>query len=275
MNIQELEKKTGITKQNIRFYERKELLHPNRNTANNYREYTEEDVTTLQKIRILRKLDVSIEDIREVLDGRIPLDQLMEKHLKTLKERQQELQAGISICKKLLHKELHTLNVDAVLQEMEGIEKKGGKFMSIIHDYRLFVKTEQKRSFSFVPDNMALTPAEFSEALFQFADENGLDLVITKESMYPVFTINGLEYTAKRRFYRFEARIHCTMTHPEELEDGQQEVISEKRRKWFRIGTSCLLPAFLLFYFIFVSESLMLGLFMSACLIPMTIWSFR
>ena len=79
MNIQELEKKTGITKQNIRFYERKELLHPNRNTANNYREYTEEDVTTLQKIRILRKLDVSIEDIREVLDGRIPLDQLMER----------------------------------------------------------------------------------------------------------------------------------------------------------------------------------------------------
>ncbi|MDE7318096.1 MAG: MerR family transcriptional regulator, partial [Lachnospiraceae bacterium] len=43
MNIQELEKRTGITKQNIRFYERKGLLCPKRNTANNYREYTEED----------------------------------------------------------------------------------------------------------------------------------------------------------------------------------------------------------------------------------------
>ena len=35
MNINELERLTGITKQNIRFYEKKELLHPVRNTVNN------------------------------------------------------------------------------------------------------------------------------------------------------------------------------------------------------------------------------------------------
>lgn len=37
MNINELERLTGITKQNIRFYEKKELLHPARNSINNYR----------------------------------------------------------------------------------------------------------------------------------------------------------------------------------------------------------------------------------------------
>lgn len=274
MNIQELEKRTGITKQNIRFYERKELLHPKRNSVNNYREYTEEDVTTLQNIRILRKLDVPIEDIREVLEGRTHLDQLMERHLKLLEERQQELQAGISICKMLLHTKLQTLDTGAVLQEMEEMEEKGGKFMSIIHDYKQFAKAEQKRTFTFVPDNMALTPAEFSEALFQFADENNLNLVITKESMYPVFEIDGVEYTARRRFYRFEARIHCTMTHPEDL-DGDLRSVSEKRRKWFRVITAYTIPLLLLLYFIFVSGSLALGLLMGICLIPLLLWVYR
>ena len=57
------------------------MLSPKRNASNNYREYTEEDVRTLKEIRMFRKLDVSIEDIRETLEGRIPLDQLMQKHL--------------------------------------------------------------------------------------------------------------------------------------------------------------------------------------------------
>lgn len=56
MNINELERLTGITRQNIRFYEKKGLLYPKRNPENNYREYTEEDVTTLKTIKLLRKL---------------------------------------------------------------------------------------------------------------------------------------------------------------------------------------------------------------------------
>ena len=39
MNISEVELKTGITKQNIRLYEKKGLLHPRRNKENSYREY--------------------------------------------------------------------------------------------------------------------------------------------------------------------------------------------------------------------------------------------
>ena len=88
MNIQELEKRTGITKQNIRFYEKKGLLHPKRNDSNNYREYTEEDEKTLKTIRMLRKLDVSIEEIREILEGRISLEEQMKRHLEQLEERQ-------------------------------------------------------------------------------------------------------------------------------------------------------------------------------------------
>lgn len=87
MNIQELESRCGVTKQNIRFYERKGLLHPDRNLANNYREYNMEDVERLQFIKMMRKLDVSIEDIREVLEGRFPMEDLMQNHLEELENR--------------------------------------------------------------------------------------------------------------------------------------------------------------------------------------------
>ena len=64
MSIKEAEALTGITKQNIRFYEKKGLLHPHRNLENDYREYTDEDIETLKKIKILRKLDISLEHIQ-------------------------------------------------------------------------------------------------------------------------------------------------------------------------------------------------------------------
>ncbi len=274
MNIQDLEKRTGITKQNIRFYEKKGLLSPKRNAANNYREYAEEDVKTLHAIRMLRKLDVSIEDIRGTLDGRIALDTLMQKHLEELENRQKELKAGISICKKLAYTKLSDLDIEAVLQEMDKEEAQGGKFMNIIEDYKKYTKAERKRTFSFVPNNMALTPAEFSEALFQYADENHLNLVITKESMYPIFEIDGVEYTAERRFYRFGASVRCKMTHPEELEEELRGV-PLRHRRWFQILGAGLLPAGLLIYFIAVSGDLFLGLIMGVCLIPIMVWMFQ
>ena len=42
MNIKEVELLTQISKQNIRFYEKKGLLHPKRNEENSYRERSEE-----------------------------------------------------------------------------------------------------------------------------------------------------------------------------------------------------------------------------------------
>lgn len=51
MNIHELERLTDISKQNIRFYEKRGLLHPERNELNNYRQYMQEDVKTLLNIK--------------------------------------------------------------------------------------------------------------------------------------------------------------------------------------------------------------------------------
>ena len=63
MKIKDVEKRTGITSYNIRFYEKENLLIPKRNPVNGYREYTPEDIKQILQIKILRKLDVPIEEI--------------------------------------------------------------------------------------------------------------------------------------------------------------------------------------------------------------------
>lgn len=43
-NIKEAEEQTGISRANIRYYEKMGLLQPKRNEKNGYREYTPEDI---------------------------------------------------------------------------------------------------------------------------------------------------------------------------------------------------------------------------------------
>ena len=45
MTIKEVEQITGLTRSNIRFYEKEKLITPDRNENNGYREYSEEDIT--------------------------------------------------------------------------------------------------------------------------------------------------------------------------------------------------------------------------------------
>ena len=59
MTIKEIEELSGMPRANIRFYEAEGLLRPDRD-ANGYRNYSEEDLRILQKIRLLRALHVSL-----------------------------------------------------------------------------------------------------------------------------------------------------------------------------------------------------------------------
>ena len=73
MQIKHVEELVGITRKNIRFYEEQGLLKPHR-ADNGYREYHEEEINRLKQIKILRKLSVSIEEIKRVFSGECSLD---------------------------------------------------------------------------------------------------------------------------------------------------------------------------------------------------------
>ena len=73
MKINEVEAAVGVTKKNIRFYEEEGLIHPGREPGNGYRSYSAADVERLRRIKLLRKLDVPLAEIRQMLEGECTL----------------------------------------------------------------------------------------------------------------------------------------------------------------------------------------------------------
>ena len=72
MHIKDVEQRTGLSRANIRYYEQEGLVHPARR-KNGYRDYSPDDLKTLLRIRLLRRLDVPIEEIREAVPVRGPV----------------------------------------------------------------------------------------------------------------------------------------------------------------------------------------------------------
>lgn len=217
LSIKEVEKITGISKQNIRYYERQGLINPRRNEENDYREYSQADVRILKIIKLFRKLDMPIEEIRKLLEDEVQLQEAVKVQKERLEKEKQRLTDAIDFCKKISERELGSLDVDCYLNQIEQEEGRGAVFADLVNDFKKVAKAEHIREFRFMPDNMCKTPREFTDSLLQYARENNLNLVVTKECMYPEFTLDGIEYVADRFFTRYGAVIRCQMKHPEKI----------------------------------------------------------
>ena len=132
MKIKQVEELVGITKKNIRFYEDQGLLNVER-AENGYREYHKEDVIRLQKIKLFRKMDISIEEMRNILEKKKSLQICLDQHLRELEHRKEGIIKMQDICERLIleHRSLETLNAEECLEEMEQMEKEGAKFMNV------------------------------------------------------------------------------------------------------------------------------------------------
>lgn len=132
MKINEVEQTVGITKKNIRFYEDAGLLHPTR-SSNGYRDYSPENVETLKQIKLFRKLDLSLDEIRQLLQGSLTLEDSLKRHLIVLERRAKNLETVTAFCQKLLteHTEPGSLAVEQLLLEMDHMEKGGTRFVDI------------------------------------------------------------------------------------------------------------------------------------------------
>lgn len=137
MNIKEAERLSGVTKRNIRFYEQKGLLRPSRNQENDYREYTVENVETLKRIRILRMVDMPVEQIKMVLEEEKSLPAAAAEHCAVLKMRIRQMETALRFCREFEGVEqLENWNVDEVLQRMEEAESQQGLPSRWTRDYR-------------------------------------------------------------------------------------------------------------------------------------------
>lgn len=238
-SIKEAEALTGISRQNIRYYEKMGLLNPKRDAGNGYRKYDEEDIERLKAILLFRKLDMPLEEIHKLLDCEIDLQQALDTQKVYLQQEKQKLEAALAFCDTIQEQDLAELDINRCLQEIEEQEKRGNTFADILQDYKAVAEMEKKRAFTFWPDDFCTTPRQMTDELCRYANENNLDLVITKEGMMPEFTIDGIEYRAVRMHARGGMAIHAEMIHPE---DYIPQGMSEKRYSVFRMIVVAIVP---------------------------------
>lgn len=232
MNTKQVEELTGITRQNIRYYERQNLLEPARDTGNAYRDYSEEDVRRLKLIKMLRMLDMPLKEIAQVLDGEVSLKEAIGKQQENLLHQQKQLQAAVEVCADIRREKSDTIDVDIYLERMEHMAKSGSVFARIVDDYRLVADEERRRQFSFYTEQPVHSAGTFEKALRDYAKDRHRKFQMVKAGMYPEFLLDGVPYTAARTFEKDEGteephtRIICNRADDEK---GKREVQGRRR----------------------------------------------
>ena len=97
MTIKEIEELAGMPRANIRYYEEQGLLSPIRG-ENGYRDYSTEDLQILQKIKLLRSLHMSMEEIKALHSGERQLSVVLEQQIRKLAANKAELDKAQRVC---------------------------------------------------------------------------------------------------------------------------------------------------------------------------------
>ena len=124
MTIKDVEERTGLSRSNVRFYEKEKLVEPSRNESNGYRDYSENDVENIKKIAYLRTLGISIEDIRSIISEKVTLQEMLEKQKEVLKNQITDLNKAKLMCEKMLDEE----NISYEKLQVE-------QYVTDLHDY--------------------------------------------------------------------------------------------------------------------------------------------
>ena len=111
-------------------------------------------------------------------------------------------------------------------------------FSGWVQDYRTLAQVQHQKHFFFIPQGSINTPQEFTAALQVYAEEHGIQLGLTKEGMYPEFSLDGVPYKAYRNPGKYRDEVCCDAVHPEQLNTG----LPSRRERQLR-GLRVLLPA--------------------------------
>ena len=103
MKINDVEKITGLTQKAIRLYESKGLIHITRD-ENGYRNYSEEDINTLKRIKLFRSVGISIADIKLYIFGVMSADEMIEKRKAEILKENGKFSELYAVCDHLSEK---------------------------------------------------------------------------------------------------------------------------------------------------------------------------
>ena len=122
LKIQELSQATGVSAKTIRFYEESGVLPLPPRKPNGYRDYDQTDVDRLRLVAGARRLDLSLDDIQEILAMRdrreAPCRTMLERLLAKADEVAERI-AGLQDLEAQL-RDLHALGLKFPTDDVDG-----------------------------------------------------------------------------------------------------------------------------------------------------------
>lgn len=153
MLIRDLEAKAGLERATIRFYEKEGLIVPRRK-ENGYREYTEDNLSDLLKIKLLRQLGMPLDTIKRIQQGSADFGQALSLQIHNLEHVMEAAARAKDVCTELYLANASYDELDAAyyLQRLNQQKKDGAcifreyverpyhpirRFLSRVTDYAL------------------------------------------------------------------------------------------------------------------------------------------
>lgn len=121
MTINEVEARTGLERATVRYYEKEKLISPARE-GNGYRNYSEEDIEKLEKIKLLRALDFSLEDIRSMDEDGADFSERLRARARSLEARAEDIEDARRVIENMLadNAAYETLQSGVYLEQMKS-----------------------------------------------------------------------------------------------------------------------------------------------------------
>src|SRR5262245_33778566 len=124
MKVGEVAKRTGLSVRTLHYYDEIGLLSPAEHTASRHRLYGAPELLRLQQIKSLRQLGLSLDEIREMLDGpTLSPRRVLEMHAARLREQIVERERLAMLLESLAVRfsSADAVSVDTLIQAIEGI----------------------------------------------------------------------------------------------------------------------------------------------------------
>jgi len=127
MLINEVTSKLGISRKAIRYYEEEGLIHPKRNSNNDYRVYDENDIVILKKIKFLRNLNVPIGEIKDLINHKITLKECLEDRIKKIEKEESNFLKIKEMCINIINNNetFDDFNLEESFIEINRMNKEG------------------------------------------------------------------------------------------------------------------------------------------------------
>ena len=139
MLIRDLEAKSGLDRATIRYYEKEGLINPLRK-ENGYREYTDENLTHLLKIKLLRQLGISVYTIKQIQQGSADFSKALSDQILILERQINAAARAKEVCTELYQANARYDTLDAAyylyqLSRQDSIQKKPSFREIVIRPY--------------------------------------------------------------------------------------------------------------------------------------------